>query len=147
MRPLLFTLAQKAGMGTKVLKTKLALCWTGPYKILAVGPCACSDTPDGFPLGNKLLYLDLTTDMPDPDAYVHVSVERCKPCTSPHSRGDMLMYLPNGLTQYVLNNFTKQSPPYQVTQDDVSAPLQQLEAERITGMAINRSVVGVGSSR
>ena len=134
-------------MDTKVLKIKLALCWMGPYKILAVGPCASSDTPDGFPLEDKLLHLDLTIDMPDSDAYAHVSVERCKPCTNPHSRSDMLKYLPNGLTQYVLNNFTKQSPPYQVTQDDVSAPLQRLEAERITSMAINRSVVGVGSSR
>ena len=29
----------------------------------------------------------------------------------------------------------------------MSAPLQQLEVEKITGMAINRSVVGAGSSR
>ena len=31
----------KAGTDAKVLKTKFALTWTGPYKILAVSPCPC----------------------------------------------------------------------------------------------------------
>ena len=31
----------------KVLKTKLLINWTGPYKVLAVGPCTPADTPDG----------------------------------------------------------------------------------------------------
>ena len=109
-----------------MLKTKLALNWTGPCKILAVGRCPSSDTPNGPPLGGKLLYLDLPTDMPGADAHRRVSVERCKPCTNPHDRGDMPKYLPDGLTQYALDNFTKKSPPYHVTQDDVSAPLQRL---------------------
>ena len=112
----------KAGKDTKVLKTKFALSWTGPYKILAVGPCLVSDTPDGSPLADKLLYLDLPTDMPGADVHRRVSVERCRPCTNPHDRDDMPKYLPDGLTQYVLNNFTKKSPPYRVTQNDVSAP-------------------------
>ena len=85
--------------------------------------------------------------MPSADAHRRVSVERCKPCTNHHDRGGMPKSLPDELTQYVLNNFTKKSPPYHVTQDGVSAPLQRLEVERMTGMAINRSVVGVGSSR
>ena len=84
----------------------------GPYKIVAVGPCPSSDTPDGSPLGDKLLYLDLPIDMPGADAHRRVSAERCKPCTNPHDRGDMpKKYLPDGLMQYVLNNFTKKSPP------------------------------------
>ena len=78
-----------------------------PYKILAVGLCPFSNTPDGSPLGDKLLYLDLPTDMPGADAHRRVSVERCKPCTNPQDRGDMPKYLPDGLTKYVLNNFTK----------------------------------------
>ena len=45
----------------------------------------------------------------------------------------MPKYLPAGLTQYVLNNFSTKSPPYHVTQDGVSAPLQRLEVEKITG--------------
>ena len=99
------------------------------------------------PLGDKLLYLDLATDIPGADAHRRVFVERCKPCANPHDRGDMPKYLPDGLTEYVLNKFTKKSPPYHVTQADVSAPLQRLEVERMTGMATNRSVVGVESSR
>ena len=86
--------------------------------------------------------------MPGADAHRRVSVERRKPCTNPHDRGDMPKnYRPDGLTQYVLNTISKKSPPHPVTQGDVWAPLQRLEVERITGMAINRSVVGVGSSR
>ena len=33
----------KANTDTKVLKAKLALNWTGPYKILAVGPCSAAE--------------------------------------------------------------------------------------------------------
>ena len=53
----------------------------------------------------------------------------------------MPKYLPAGLTQYVLNNFSKKSPPYRITQDDVSAPLQRLEVEKISG---HQSVRGRG---
>ena len=53
----------------------------------------------------------------------------------------MPKYLPAGLTQYVLDNFPKKSPPYYVTQDDVSAPLQRLEVEKITR---HQSVLGRG---
>ena len=37
----------KTDAGARVLKTKLSLNWTGPYKVLAVGPCTPADTPDG----------------------------------------------------------------------------------------------------
>ena len=53
----------------------------------------------------------------------------------------MPKYLPAGLTQYVLNNFSKKSAPHRVTQDDVSTPLQRLEVEKITG---HQSVRGRG---
>ena len=76
------------------------------------------DTPDGSPVGDKLLYLNLPPDVPGVDARRRVSVQRCKPCT-----GDMSKYLPASLTQYVLKNFSKKSLPYHVTQDDVSTPL------------------------
>ena len=62
-----------------------------------------------------------------------MAIERCKPCANPHDSSDMPKYLPAGLTQYVLNNFSKKSPPYHVTQDDASTPLQRLEVETITG--------------
>ena len=114
----------KANTDAKVLKAKLALNWTCPYKVLAVGPCSSAEIPDGSPLGSNLLYLDLPSDLPGSDAGRRLAIERCKPCADPHARSDMPKYLPAGLTQYVLNNFSKKPPPYHVTQDDVSAPPQ-----------------------
>ena len=96
-----------------------------------------ADTPDGCPLGDKLLFWDLPSDMPGPDARWRVS-ERFKPCTNPHDHGDMSRHLPTGLTLYVLNNSKK---PHHVTQDDVLIPLQLLEVEKITG---HQSVLGRG---
>ena len=43
----------------------------------------------------------------------------------------MPKYLPAGLTQYVLNNFSKNSPPYHVTEDDVSTPLERLKVGKL----------------
>ena len=87
--------------------------------------------------------MDLPTYIPGADAHRRVSVECCKPPTNPHDRGDMPKYLPDGLTQYLLNNFTEKFPPYYVTQDDVSTALERVEVEKINGMAINRSAGGV----
>ena len=130
----------KANTDAKVLKAKLALNWTGHHKVLAVGPCSSADTPDGSPLGDNL-YLNLLSDLPGSDARWRVAIERCKPCANPHGSNDVPKYLPAGLTQYVLNIFPKKSPPCHVTQDDVSAPLQRLEVEKITG---HQSVRGRG---
>ena len=52
----------------KVLKAKLPLNCTGPYKVLGVCPCSSADTPDGSPLGTKLLYFDLPLVIPGVDA-------------------------------------------------------------------------------
>ena len=131
----------KANTNAKVLKAELALNWTGLYKILTVGPCSAAETPDGSPLGSNLLYLDPPSNLPGSDARRRVAIERCKPCANPHDSGDMPKYLLAALTQYVLNNFSKKSPPYHVTQDDVSTSLQQLEVEQITG---HQSVRGRG---
>ena len=136
-------LGVKANTDAKVLKAKLALHWTGPYKILAVGPCSAAKTPDGSPPGRNLLYLDLPSDLPGSDARQRVAIERCKPCDNPHDSGDMPKYLPAGMTQYVLNIFFKKSPPYHVTQDDVSTSLQRLGVEQITGHQSVRERGGV----
>ena len=133
----------RANKDANVLKAKLALNWTGPYKVLAVGPCSSADTPDGSPLGDNLLYLDLPSDLPGSDARRRVAIERCKPCANPHDSSDMPKYLPERMTQYVLNNISKKSPPYHVTQDDVSTPLQRLEVEKITGHQSVRARGGV----
>ena len=71
----------------------------------------------------KLLYLDLPSDLPGPNTRLRVAIERCKPCANPHDSSDMPECLPAGLTEDVLNIFSKKSRPYHVTQDDVSAPL------------------------
>ena len=56
----------KAGTDFKVLKAKLSLNWTGPFKVLAVGPSPAEATPDGRPLASKLLYLCLLYTSPSP---------------------------------------------------------------------------------
>ena len=76
--------------------------------------------------------MDLPSELPCLDARRRVAIERCKPCANPHNSSFMPKYLPAGLTQYVLNIFSKKSPPYHVTQDDVSTPLQRLEVEKVT---------------
>ena len=88
-----------------------------------------------------LLYLDLPSDLPGSDARRRVAIERCKPCANPHDSNDIPTHLPPGLTRYVLNNLSKKSSPYHVTQDDVSTPLQRLEVEKISG---HQSVRGRG---
>ena len=105
----------KANTDAKVLSAKLAFHWMALYKILAVGPCSAAETPDGSPLESNLLYLDLPSDLPGSDARRRVAIERSKPRANPHDSGDMSKYLLAGLTQYVLNNFSKKSPPYHVT--------------------------------
>ena len=139
------TIRQGAQKGTdaRVLKSKLALNWTGPYKILAVGPCTADSCPDRRPLGAKLLLLDLPPDAPGSDSKRRVSVVRCKPCRNPHDNSDLPRYLPAGLTEYVLNKHTAKSPPYHVTADDVSPRLERLEVDSITGHRIVRGRGGV----
>ena len=63
----------KANTDAKVLKAKLALNWTGPYKVLDVGPCSSMETPDGSPLGDNLFYLDLLSDLSGSDlSLIHI---------------------------------------------------------------------------
>ena len=62
-------------------------------------------------------------------------------CADAHDSGDVTKYLPAGLTQYVVNNFSNKFPPYHVTQVDVSTPLQRLDVEQTTG---HQSVRGRG---
>ena len=79
----------KNGIDATVLKTKHSLNWNGPFKMLAVGPSAGSDTPDNRPLQDKLLFLDLPSDRPGRDSKVRVSVKRCKPCHKPDDTSDI----------------------------------------------------------
>ena len=135
----------KTDTDAKAFKAKLSLNWTVPYKVLAVGPCTPADTADGSPLGAKLLYFDLPSDMPGADARRRVSVQRYKPCANPHDHGDMPKYLPAELTHYVLNNFSELYPLYHVTQDDVRLLFKDSKWGRSPDT--NRFAVEVGSSR
>ena len=45
--------AAKTDTDAKFLKAKLSLNWTGPYKVLVVGPRTPADTPDGSRLGDS----------------------------------------------------------------------------------------------
>ena len=123
----------RKGADNKVLEEKLSLNWTGPFKIIAVGPSPAHSQPDGRPLGDKLLYLDLPSNMSGPAAKPLVTVVRCKPCANPYDIGDMPRHLPAGFTQYVLHTFATKSPPYHVTTDDVATPPILLDVAKITG--------------
>ena len=81
--------------------------------------------------------------MPGPDAHCRVSVAQCKPCTNHHDTTDLPRYLPAGLTQYVLNNYTTKSPLFHVTADEVAVPVERLEAAKISS---HRSVRGRGGA-
>ena len=98
------------------LVTKLSLNWTGPYKILVVGPGL---GPEGRPAAEKTLYLDLPTDMPQGDQKKRVSVNRCKMCHNPSDDSDTPKYLPAELSKYVLHSFTDKSQPFHPTTEDV----------------------------
>ena len=100
----------RKGADNKVLKENLLLNWTGPLKILAGGPSSAADTPDGRPLGDKLLYLDLPSNLSGPAAKPRVTVARCKPCANPYYADDIPRHLPAGLTQYVLHAFATKMP-------------------------------------
>ena len=123
----------RKGADNKVLKEKLSPNWTGPFKIIAVGLFSAADTPDGHPLGDKLLYLDLPSNLSGPAAKPRVTVARCKPCANPYDTDDIRRHLPAGFTQYVLHAFATKSPPYHVTTDDVSTPPILIDVAKITG--------------
>ena len=64
------------------LVSKLANCWTGPYKVLLVGP---GKMGDGHEIGPILLLLDIRSDEPGHRGInARVSVHRCKKCYNPH---------------------------------------------------------------
>ena len=129
----------KTDTDATVLNAKLSPGWTGRYKALAGGPCTPADTPDGSSQGAKLIVLDPSSDMPGADARQRVSVQRCDPCANPHVHDDTPKYFPAEMTQCVPNDVSKRSLRYNVTQDDVSTPLQTLEVEKVTGRQQVRS--------
>ena len=80
------TVGQGVSEDNSLLVTKLPLNWTGPDRILVVEPGV---GPDGRPVADKTLYLDLSTDMPGKDQKKRVSVDRCKMCHNPSDDSDI----------------------------------------------------------
>ena len=117
--------------------------WTGPYKILTVGPGVA---PDGFKIGMKLLYLDLPSDMPGMDQKNRVSVCRCKPCHNPHLSTDMPKYMPAGFSLYVLNSFADKAPPFHATAEDVVVNETRVRLDKITRHQVVRGRGGQPAS-
>lgn len=56
-----------------------------------------------------------------------------------HAVDDMPKYFPAGLTQY----YTSKSPPYYVTEDEVSAHLERLVVDKIASEQLVRGRGGV----
>ena len=136
----------KTDTDAKVLKAELSLNWTGPYKVLVVGICTPADTPDGSPLGVKLLYLDLLSDMPTADARRRVSVQCCKPCANPHDHGDMPQYLPAELTECISSTISPRNPP-RTTSPKTTLRLLFKDSKWRRSPDTNRFVVEEASSR
>ena len=55
---------------------KFSLNWTGPFKNVAVGPSPAANQLDRRPLEDKLLYLDLPSDLSGLAFKPHVTVAR-----------------------------------------------------------------------
>ena len=131
----------KTDTDAKVLKAKLSLNWKGPYKVLAVGSCTPADTPDGSPLGDFLF-----------ESTLRHARRRCSParfgatlqalCQPPRPRRNAEVFA-RGIGVIRAQKLLQESPPYHVTQHDVSTPLQRLEVEKITGHQSVRSRGGV----
>ena len=101
--------------------------------MIAVGPSSAADSLNGRPLRDKLLYLDLRSNISGPATKPRVTVARCKPCANPYDADDIPLHLPAGLTQYVLHAFANKSPPYHATTGDVSTPPILIDVAKITG--------------
>ena len=114
------------------LVSKLSFNWTGPFKVLQVGPA--SYAPDGRPVGDKLLYLDMPSSNRGLETKPRVSVMRCKPCTNPHDDRDRPVHLPSGLTSYVLTHSALKSPPFHATAMDVESDnrMERVELDTIS---------------
>ena len=123
------------------LAAKLAQCWTGPYKILFVGP---GTTSDGRKVGSNLLLLDFRKDEPGREINARVSTYRCKKCHNPHEGAKPPKFLPWAMSSYVLNKYSERSPPFHLTAEDVCMELDQfrIKPTTITKHRISRGLGG-----
>ena len=111
------------------LVSKLAHCWTGPYKVLLVGPGKASDCDL---VGRNLLLLDMIHE-DSRRINARVSVHRCKRCYNPHEGEQRPQFLPWAMSSYVLNKYSDLSPPFHLTADDVN---MEMDSYRVTPRSI-----------
>ena len=98
------------------LVSKLAHCWTGPCKVLLVGP---DKAPDGDLVGRNLLLLNMSHE-DSRRINARVSVHRCKRCYNPHEGERRPQLLPWAMSSYVLNKYSDLAPLFKSTADDVN---------------------------
>ena len=130
-----------SAVATNRIKAKLAKLWTGPFKVLAVGPGRFGDKE----IGSKLLYLDLPlASQTNP----RVSVARCKRCHQPGAPEDIPAHLPWEICAYVLHRFADMAPPFYLTTDDVEIELDVARAQpvSISGHRLSRGPGGAVAS-
>ena len=111
------------------LVSKVAHYWTGPYKVLLVGP---GKTPDGDLVGRNLLLLDMSHE-DSGRINARVSVHRCKICYNPHEGERRPQFLLWAMSSYVLNKYSDLSPPFHVTACDVN---MEIDSYRTTPRSI-----------
>ena len=102
------------------LTAKLAQCWTGPYKILFVGP---GTTSRNEKVGPNLILIEVRKDEPGREINARVSIYRCKKCFNPHEGAEGPKFLPWAMSSYVLNKYSERSPPFHLTAEDVCMEL------------------------
>ena len=96
--------------------SKLAHCWTGPYKVLFAGP---DKAPDSGLVGRNLLLLDMSHTN-SKHINVRVSVHRCKRCYNPYEGERIPQFLSWVMNSYVLNKYSDLSPPFHLTDDNIN---------------------------
>ena len=69
-------LCAKKDTDATILKTKLSSDWSGPFKILDVGPAPVSAIPDDRPLHDKVLHSVHPSDIPGRDSKHRASVRQ-----------------------------------------------------------------------
>ena len=111
---------------------KLAHNWTGPYKVLFVGPGKASD---GQEVGSKLLYLEIKANELGKGITPRVSVHRCKKCYFPDDESDKPRFLPWNLSKFVLNKYAELAPPFHLTIEDVG---EEVDERKLRPFKISR---------
>ena len=106
-------------------------CWTGPYKVLLVGPSKAPDS-DLLIVGRNLLLLDMCHE-DSRHNNARVSVHRCKRCYNPHEGERIPQFIPWTISSYVLNKYTDLSPPFHLATDDAN---MDIDSYRVTPRSI-----------